>query len=317
MRVLNECGYRIHALSCSSLEYFGVERSVFGDNPSLAATVIDKRVLFDPSIDRNDGDIDDKLMSRLIADVGTLQPDSRAFYLILLDSAHHDYSWARRYQPKFTPFAEYVSVFTTPNGEDVEPLRNRYKNAVNHVDTLFGEFVRALAARGLLEQSIIAVTGDHGEEFFERGHLVHAGELNRFQTHTPILISVPGASDAPVANVASHIDMFPTIFDALGLAPKTRDLFEGKSLLQHQADRSAFCAMASSYSPTEAILDTGDYKLLVELEGVRKVGRTLFARRLTASKVLTRQDEPTSPTAALRKRFRPALQKLLAGDLGL
>ena len=83
-----------------------MERSVFGDSPSLAATVIDKRVLFDPSIDRNDGDIDDKVMARLIADVGTLQPDSRAFYLILLDSAHHDYSWARRYQPKFTPFAE-------------------------------------------------------------------------------------------------------------------------------------------------------------------------------------------------------------------
>ena len=262
LRVLNQCGYRINALSCSSLEYFGFERSVFGDSPSLAAKVIDARALFDPAMDGGEGDVDRKVMIQLTADVAKLRPDSRAFYLIMLDSTHHDYSWARGHQPKFRPFSELVSVFTQPSADEIEPLRNRYKNAVNFVDALFGQFMTTLEAKGLLDHSIVVVTGDHGEEFFERGHLVHSGELNRFQTRTPILISVPGVQ-APPTGVGAHIDIFPTIFDALGLRTKTRPLFEGMSLLEEAPHRAAFCAMASSYSPSEAIVDGGDYKLFV------------------------------------------------------
>jgi hypothetical protein len=61
--------------------------------------------------------------------------------------------------------------------------------------------------------------------------------------------------------------------------------------------------MASSYSPSEAIVDGGDYKLFVKLDGVRKVGRTLFARRLTASKVVDRDDRAIPPAPEITRRF--------------
>jgi arylsulfatase A-like enzyme len=53
----------------------------------------------------------------------------------------------------------------------------------------------------------------------EGGRLAYSGEMSRCQTRTPILISVPGV-EAPATGVGGHIDVFPTIFDALGLRTK-------------------------------------------------------------------------------------------------
>jgi membrane-anchored protein YejM (alkaline phosphatase superfamily) len=324
MRLLKRLGYSLYGLSCSSLEYFGFERSVFGDMPPLGAKIADQRTLRDPATDRGEGDVDDKVMARLGHDVETLTADSRAFFLVMLDSTHHDYSWSRRYQPKFTPFSDYVSVFET-NPRDIEPLRNRYRNSVNFVDMLFGEFLRHLEARGLMDSSVIIVTGDHGEEFLEMGHLVHSSQLNRFQTRVPMMVYVPDGVKRALLQPArasllraSHLDIFPTVFDALGLRRGTDGLLTGQSLLSDGAPRVAFAAMASSYSPPRVLLDAGDYKLIVEFDGIGKVGRTLYARRLMASKVLNGMDEEVKPEVGgtpgveeLRALFQPGLEEIL------
>ena len=329
LRVLKRLGYGIRAVSSPSLEYFGFERSVFGDSPSIAASMVDARTLRRSGEDLTDGDLDDRAMTRLTADLETLSPDSRAFYLVVLNASHHDYTWSERYTPRYLPFTSFVSVFKTAS-KDIGPLWNRYRNSLAFIDMLMGEFLQTLEARGLTDSSIVALTADHGEEFLERGNLVHSSALNRFQTHVPILIALPprmAPRMAPIA-VASHIDIFPTVLDALGIG-RANGLFDGRSLLQGETSPVAFSAMASSYSPAEAIIDAGDYKLFLELEGSRKVGRSLFAKRLVGTKVVTGDDEPVvwersgrpgssgRPTLeALRERFRPALQKLVAGDLG-
>src|SRR6266513_1488131 len=119
-------------------------------------------------------------MARLGDELASMKSHSRAFYFVMLDSTHHDYSWSRRYTPSFAPFTNHVSVLKTPKA-DISALINRYRNAVAFVDMLMGEFLEKLQSNGLMDESIIVVTGDHGEEFLERGHLVHASELNRFQ----------------------------------------------------------------------------------------------------------------------------------------
>jgi hypothetical protein len=322
MRLLRQSGYQLRAISCPSLEYFGFERSTFGDTQPLATSVIDQRALHDPAVDTGEGDIDDKVMSRLGREVDALQTDSRAFYLVMLDSTHHDYSWSKRYAPKYMPFTKYVSIFKT-DPRDILSLRNRYNNAVNFVDTLMGEFIQKLNARGLMEHSIIVVTGDHGEEFLERGHLVHASELNRFQTRVPILIYIPKSALPPggvaAAVRASHVDIFPTIFDALGLSGAADPLLDGRSLLRGGPPPAEFSVMASTFSPDRVMLDAGDYKLIVEFEGVRKIERTIYARRLLASKVLNANDDEVTPgntpgvpsVEQFRTLFQPALDEIL------
>ena len=317
MRVLSKTGYRLNAYSAANLEYFGFERSVFGNNPALPSRVIDLRELFDQTTDRTPADIDTKVMARIGADLDTLRPDSREFFLVTFVGPHHDYSWAARYQPRFLPYEEHVNVFVTPRPEQVPRLKNRYLNAVNYADMLIGEFLQKLEARGLMEHSIIVVTGDHGEEFYERGNLTHSSDLNRFQVRTPLIVVVPGAQ-MPSRAVASHIDIFPTIFDALGIGDQSAALLEGASLLKPDRRGAAFSAMSSSYSPDRALLDAGDIKLVIEFEGIRKMGRTVFARRLTAASVLTRDDHIVTPGSPgqpsieeIRARFLPALDTLV------
>jgi membrane-anchored protein YejM (alkaline phosphatase superfamily) len=326
LRVLRRLGYEIRAVSSPSLEYFGFERSVFGEAPGLAASVVDARTLRRSGEQLTDGDLDDMAMKRLTADLGELQPGSRTFYLVVLHASHHDYTWSARYTPRYLPFTSFVSVFKTAR-EDIGPLKNRYRNSLAFIDMLMGEFLQTLEARGLADSSIVAVTGDHGEEFFEMGNLVHSSSLNRFQTHVPIIIALPPPASAQVApiRVASHLDIFPTFLDALGVGSGLQRLLHGRSLLRPETAPAAFSAMASSYSPTEAIIDTGDYKLFLQVEGARKVGRQLFARRLVGTRVATAEDKAVkidrsgesrpSPHPTLeqfKQRFRPALMQLLA-----
>jgi uncharacterized protein len=322
IRVLRKLGYRIGAIGSPSLRYYGFSQSVFGDNEALATTLMDQGTFFDAATDKSAADIDEKAMAALGRELDNVGPDGRVFYVTMLDATHHDYSWSSRYHPKFLPFSESVSLLSTVPS-DINSLRNRYRNAVNFTDMLLGEFLRKLAARGLANRSIVIVTGDHGEEFLERGHLVHSSELNRFQTLVPILIAMPqeAGADAPAPESpirrASHLDIFPTVFDALGVKRQTERLLDGRSLLvATPPDRILFCAMASSYTPSRLLLDGGPYKLIVELEGSGKVGRTLYARRLYASRVLNGNDDEVAvdgPTVEqIRTRFWPGIRGLLA-----
>jgi hypothetical protein len=317
IRLLRRLGYRVNALASPNLGYFGFAQSVFADNAALANTLVDQSALYDPATGGTPGDLDDKVMARVGRALDGIHENSREFFLVMLDAPHHDYTWARRYQPKFLPFSAEVSVLgLKPSSLEMMGLKHRYQNAVNFVDTLIGEFMQTLEARGLLERSLIVVTGDHGEEFLERGHLVHASELNRFQTHVPILIRMPASARGASASIvrASHLDIFPTIFDALGVAEPANTLLEGHSLLRGASpDSVALVAMTSTATPSHLLLDGGEYKLALDLEGSGKVGRVMYARRLLSTKVVDRNDaEVVVAPGVIWTRFGPAIRRMLA-----
>src|SRR5207253_9104583 len=67
-----------------------------------------------------------------------------------------------------------------------------------------------------LSNTIVIITGDHGEEFFQQGRLGHCSSLNIHQTMTPCLVFIPGVEAADITFVTSHADIMPTIADALG-----------------------------------------------------------------------------------------------------
>ena len=79
-----------------------------------------------------------------------------------------------------------------------------------------------------LDNTIVIITGDHGEEFFDQGRLGHCSSLNIHQTMTPCLVYIPGVEGADVTFVTSNADIMPTIADALGHEKKPETL--GQSL---------------------------------------------------------------------------------------
>src|SRR5207248_254239 len=72
-------------------------------------------------------------------------------------------------------------------------------------------------------------TADHGEAFNDHKMSRHGFELWNVLTHVPLMISLPGAQAKRIDVARSAIDLAPTIFELLGVAPAPA--FEGTSLV--------------------------------------------------------------------------------------
>jgi hypothetical protein len=281
VRALKRAGYTIRVIATPLLSYFNFEHSTFGDK-GLADSVIDQSRMLNPNDGDNKGELDERVVTRLLADLDRLNPHSRSFYLIMLDAPHHDYSWAKDFKPPFEPFMPKVPLLASSiTNANVGLLRNRYKDAVSFEDLLLGRFLAKMKERNLLGNSMIIVTGDHGEEFLERGHLVHSSAFDSYQLRVPIIFYIPDGLAGENSNrLASHSSIFPTVFDVLGLGDEVNPLMDGKSLLGEHANNFAVSAMCSSYSPSTVLIDGGDDKLEVRFAGIGKIGHTLIARNM-------------------------------------
>jgi arylsulfatase A-like enzyme len=102
----------------------------------------------------------------------------------------------------------------TPGFSDADLLdkRLRYDQQIAHVDALFGELVERLESNGILDNSYMIVTSDHGE-MFERGFFGHSGPLlYEPAIKIPLLIHAPGQSIRQDVHVpTSNVDLLPTL----------------------------------------------------------------------------------------------------------
>ncbi len=80
-----------------------------------------------------------------------------------------------------------------------DKLQQTYWNAVSHSDEQLGELVATLKRKGMWEDSVVVITGDHGEDLFEEGFLGHGHNINIRQYGTFLVTNRPGLSaEAPV-----------------------------------------------------------------------------------------------------------------------
>jgi len=109
---------------------------------------------------------------------------------------------------------------------------NCYDANLRWADTFVGELEKVLKQAGILENTLLIVTADHGEALGEHGYNLHAGVPYDEALHIPLLIRFPGAHP-PVGRVEAltqTIDLLPTLLDLYG-APYPRAQVQGKSLL--------------------------------------------------------------------------------------
>ncbi|MES2639425.1 MAG: sulfatase-like hydrolase/transferase [Myxococcota bacterium] len=111
-------------------------------------------------------------------------------------------------------------------------LRAVYDEQALGVDRAIDALMAALETRGLLDDTLIVVTADHGESFLDGPpvSLGHGASVRNELVHVPLLFWGAGVVDTHLPCVASNMDVFPTIVDALGLAPLPSA--EGRSLLE-------------------------------------------------------------------------------------
>ena len=316
---LRRAGYRVHAFSSYELNYFGSDRALFGPGGALADEVSGQRALAASHPDANVAELDVAVFEELQARAAKDGATGRNVYFGFLDALHHGYEWPRTFQPIFEPFLPLAEV--TMGGmkaQNAELLRARYKNAARFTDGLFEQFFAFLDASGLRENSIVVVTGDHGEEFMEEGHLAHSSALNRYQLETPILIFMPdGTRGMSMPPLVSHADVFPTVLQELGLYEDLSDLMTGTPLQDADAGRSAISAGCSTSTPDHLLVQTPASKLVIEFDGIQKRGFAIFARRLRGVALLDDRYRPIDPARGLPALERPDLRNALSAFVTL
>lgn len=118
----------------------------------------------------------------------------------------------------------------TLSSDDVRFLKALYEAKVRDADQRVGTFMTQLRAMDLLDHSVVALISDHGDEFMERGALDHGTSLYEEQLHVVMMIRFPGfARRQDIEQPVRLIDLFPTIFDAMGLEGPVG--VDGRSLL--------------------------------------------------------------------------------------
>lgn len=162
-----------------------------------------------------------------------------------------------------------VARVDTPNPapERAEELRKLYAANIEYMDGFLAKLFAALKEQGLYDDTVIAFTSDHGEEFHEHGGWWHGTTLYEEQIHVPLIIKPAGGSgnSRREATLARLTDVMPTLLAASGVAVppavQGRDLF-GSS----QAPTAVYAEEDHEGNVLESIR-TAEWKLVVANEG--------------------------------------------------
>lgn len=105
--------------------------------------------------------------------------------------------------------------------EEREDLKKLYDAGILQLDTDLGRLFRFIDERFGFDDTLVIVTSDHGEGFFEHGKFSHGEDQYQELLHVPLILRggrVPAGAriDAPT----SIVDIAPTIFAAAGVAPE-------------------------------------------------------------------------------------------------
>ena len=114
--------------------------------------------------------------------------------------------------------------------QDLAYIRSLYDAGVEATDLQVGRLLERLAELGVMENTLVIVTSDHGEEFREHGRFIHS-QIYEEIARVPLVMRLPsgehagGSSTHPV----ELLDVMPTVLDLLRIEAK--DPIEGRSLL--------------------------------------------------------------------------------------
>jgi len=301
LALFKKMGYKIRVYSSAELHYYGMEELLFGEKHHLAESM----QVFNHSPPKQAWESDLAALRAVQNDLKDPALQEGQFIIVFWDGTHFDYSWPREKTARFTPFATEFAYFKMFQSEiNIEQVKNRYRNAIHYLDSLFGEFLKGAPA-----DSIIAFTGDHGEEFFDHGHLFHCSHLVDAQTCVPLYLKMGGRKE--VLPMISHLDIMPSLLDAaLGV---TAPFLEGESILRTR--KWPFAAIGrfnASHSPYEFCIHNGTNKLTLQFENRKNIFdcTNLKILRLSTANDESLRESKTAVEDWVRGEFSPALNRL-------
>jgi hypothetical protein len=192
------------------------------------------------------------------------------------------------------PYSQEVDIDDLGGPQHAELEYARYVNAAHHLDSQIGRVLDFLRRDGSLDDTIVLITGDHGEEFWEKGRKGHNSEFHEEQIRVPLVLWIPGDGGHVVDSDTSHVDIAPTLLPLLGVKNPAADYSLGHDL-RGPIDRDFM--VVADWSRI-GILDPA-YKLTLPIQGTG----LLLGNALT-----TRDDGPLPDQARAYRVAEPELR---------
>lgn len=122
--------------------------------------------------------------------------------------------------------------------DEMEILRTWYSGCLKYLDDQLGQFIDFLKSREMYEDTLLILTSDHGEHFGEHDLLYHGDFLFNEVVQVPLILSGGPVEEARRSDLASHVDIFDTVCDVVGIEPSPET--SGRSLLGEEQRQSIF-----------------------------------------------------------------------------
>jgi membrane-anchored protein YejM (alkaline phosphatase superfamily) len=163
---------------------------------------------------------------------------NQPFFSFLFYDSAHSYCNVNNASKPFQPAIEQCDHLSLTSQTDPRPYINRYKNALHNVDAEVQQVLQTLKERALLDNTVVVITGDHGEEFNDdhMGYWGHGSNFTHYQVQTPLVVYWPGENPAVFDHATSHYDIAPTLMNKLlGCSTPSVDYSLGTDLLDKSA----------------------------------------------------------------------------------
>jgi len=242
---LKERGYRTALFHSGRFMYLGMEAVV----QNRGFEVLEDAGAIGGNRESSFGVDEASTVRRALSWVDSLAPGERFFMTYLPIAGHHPYD---------TP---------APGPFPIRSESDRYLNALHYADESLGALIDGLSERGLDDNTLYVIFGDHGEAFGQHaGNYGHSLFLYDENIRVPYLIAVPGLIEKQVriTRPISLIDTAPTILDLLGWSPPAG--YQGLTGIDGEPDMTLFY---TDYSLSLMGLRDGCWKFIYELESGR------------------------------------------------
>jgi glucan phosphoethanolaminetransferase (alkaline phosphatase superfamily) len=178
---------------------------------------------FDGSMQKNKFNNDDRIVLEHLDTFGHWDGKPTMFQFILMSA--HPLGTRLEETPDFGPSRNYVS----PAGQmlsaaDLQQTAiNYYDKGVLQADGFIAKILEKLQRLGYMDDTLVVITGDHGEGMGEHGRYSHAHRANSVWEETlrvPFIVLTFGKADPGVLQVpriVSQVDIAPTLLHALGM----------------------------------------------------------------------------------------------------
>lgn len=140
---------------------------------------------------------------------------------------------------------------TNLTDDEVKKIRNMYDSAISYVDENVQHLFQFLRDKGLEDDTLLLITGDHGEEFNEHGNLCHKSKPYDINLKVPLILSKKLA--VPSDRLISLIDLPPTILNLAGIDDTQKPAnWKGINFLNQERD---FVYLENYHTNTRWVLD--------------------------------------------------------------